>query len=123
MQTIETVQAIVDRITYPMRGFLVERNGNGMYVQVAYHERDVTDPRGDAAPLLEQRGRKWIVSPFATDSEIFQTCLAAALASAEHQVREHFLVDGQAVYGPHMDVNALVGLLEGEDATDARKAA
>lgn len=58
----------------------------------------------------QHRGRKWYVSPHATDSEIVQTALMAVIAAEEHEAREHFLVDGQAIFGPHHDVNALIDI-------------
>lgn len=50
------------------------------------------------------RGRKWRLSEHMTDSEIVQTAFAAVLAAEEHEARELFLLHGQAVLGPHLDL-------------------
>lgn len=81
---VQDVREIVSHVEYE-KDFRVDEMGTGFFVQIAYHEPDVRT--GEMSP---QRGRKWYVSPYATDSEVVQTCLSAALASAEHQVREHF---------------------------------
>ncbi len=56
------------------------------------------------------RGRKWRLSPWMTKSEIVQTALMAVLAAEEHEVREHFQYKGEAIYGPHYNVDDLVAL-------------
>ena len=69
-------------------------------------------PREDGIPNLpaQLKGREWIISEHATASEIIQTALAAALHFEEHEVREAFKYRGQAVMGPHFDVDDLVAL-------------
>lgn len=64
-------------------------------------------------------GRKWYVSWRATDSEITQTCLKAVLTAEEHEAREKFLVDGRAVFGPHIDVSFLHSIANMLDARPA----
>lgn len=59
-------------------------------------------------PRQEQHGRKWLLSQYMTKSEIVQTALAAVLAVEEHEARERFVFRGVAVYGPHIDVEALL---------------
>lgn len=55
-------------------------------------------------------GRKWYVSPHATEGEVIQTALLAVLTATEHEVREAFTYDGAAIYAPHFDPQALVQL-------------
>ena len=55
-----------------------------------------------------QKGRKWYISPYATNSEIVQTAFAAVLAWYEHEVRELFTFLGQSIYGPHWNALDLV---------------
>jgi hypothetical protein len=69
-----------------------------------------------------QRGRKWRISEYMSKSELVQTALAAVLAAEEHEARERFLYKGYAVYGPHFDVDALVGLAK-EEKLDRRAGA
>ncbi len=54
------------------------------------------------------RGGKKYLSPHATRSELAQTALGLFLAYEEHEAREFFRYDGVQVYGPHIDVLALV---------------
>lgn len=58
----------------------------------------------------QQIGRKWFVSQHSCQSEVVQTCLLAVLTAVEHEARETFLFDGQAIYGPHLDAEALRGV-------------
>lgn len=53
------------------------------------------------------RGRKWLLSPHMTKSEIVQTAFKAALTFEEHEAREQFLFAGAAVFAPHFDVDEL----------------
>src|ERR1700677_3139533 len=71
----------------------------------------------DHAP---QHGRKWDLSPHMTRSEIVQTALMAVLAAEEHEVREHFKYKGQAIYGPHFDVEQLLDLTKSKNSLDVR---
>jgi hypothetical protein len=87
-KTEADVLAVVARVRFDKK-FRVGHMGDGFFVQIEYWETDVVTHE----PAL-QRGRKWYVSTHATDSEIVQTMLTAALASAEHQVREHFFYAG-----------------------------
>ena len=56
------------------------------------------------------KGRKWIVSPFATKTEVVRTCHKAGLAFLEHEYNEMFTYHGYRIAGPHIDVDALVGV-------------
>lgn len=94
---------LTQRVTYPGFHWNIDKMGSAHYVQILYWEDDV-----EVGHFALQKGRKWYVSAYATDSEVIQTMLKAAITSAEHRVREHFLVDGVRAFGPHMDVDALV---------------
>ena len=52
-------------------------------------------------------GRKWFLSYHMTDSEVVQTCWAAAKMAMEHELRETFKWDGQPIFRPHFDIRAL----------------
>lgn len=131
------VEDVLNRCHFPDKEWRLTDNegGHGWFVQVTYMEADVNT--GEEA---EQRGRKWYVSPYATESEIAQTLFAACLASAEHQVREHFLysppwtpcfdegvwieqLPGEAIFGPHFDSGVLwEAAQQPGDARDAKHA-
>jgi hypothetical protein len=61
------------------------------------------------------RGGKAYLSPHMTDSEIVQTAFGLFKAYEEHEAREGFLYEGRRIYGPHIDVNALVEVAERTD--------
>lgn len=52
-------------------------------------------------------GRKWFLSLYMTDSEIVQTCWAAAKMAMEHELRETFKWEGQPIFRPHFDIKVL----------------
>ncbi len=58
----------------------------------------------------EQKGRKWRLSPHMLKSEVVQTALMAVLYAEEHEAREHFLYRGEAIFGPHYNVDRLLEL-------------
>lgn len=118
----ERVQHLVDGIEFRWNvSYAYERtyrskpgikpSHTGYFIQIEYDEVDIDDPHG---PKLVQQGRRWFVGSEVNESEVLQTMLKAALASAEHRTREWFLVDGQRIYGPHMNADRLVNMLEGE---------
>lgn len=106
-ELLADVDRVIKRISFPWCWFHVGMMGEGFYIQVRYNERDIKTKE-----MTEQHGRKWYISPFSTESEVFQTGLKAVLTSAEHRVREHFLVDGVRVFGPHLDVDALIDFVK-----------
>jgi hypothetical protein len=65
-----------------------------------------------------QRGRRWILRRDMTAGEVAQTALMAVLAAEEHEAREAFTYRGQAVFGPHQDVEALAHGLATERRPD-----
>ncbi len=97
------IKAIIARVRFLDRSFRLLRKGNGYLVQIQYMEADVDVP--GSKPTL-QRGRKWYVSPWSTETEIVETCFAAARRSMEHVVGEHFTYDGLRVYSPHIHIDA-----------------
>lgn len=115
------VEAIVGRVRYEEKRFRVGVMGDGFFVQIEYDEPDIRTNE-----MALQRGRKWYVSSYATESEIVQTCLAAVLASAEHQAREHFgyVPAGEkrprAIFSPHFATDALYSICGKADSYDAR---
>lgn len=58
-------------------------------------------------PIEFASGRKWRISQYMSRSEVVQTVFAALMAWWEHETREAFLYRGRAVFGPHLDVEAL----------------
>lgn len=61
-------------------------------------------------------GRKWRLSEHMSRTELIQTALMAVLAAEEHEAREAFQYKGQAVFGPHIDVDARLVAADQQDA-------
>lgn len=102
-QTLNSIQAIINDISFKNERFVVLEKGDGFLLQLRYDEPDV-----DTGRMTEQHGRKWYISQYATDSEIIRTALKACITSAEHRVREHFYYRNQRVFGPHIDIHKLL---------------
>lgn len=66
---------------------------------------EVVDVKTDERVV--QRGRKWYISSFMTESEVVQTALMAVLAFEEHEARENFFYRDSRLFGPHIDNQAL----------------
>jgi hypothetical protein len=106
-------EAVLRLITYRDWQFHVgERSDGDLYLQVRFLSS------GPEGPL--QSGRKWLFSPYMTQSEVVQTALKAVLTAEEHEARERFRYRGAAVFGPHLDVEALVAIADREDRRESR---
>jgi hypothetical protein len=103
---------VLSHVRYRDWQFRIHAMGRGRwYLQVVF---GTANARGDAAePEAVQYGRKWLLSEYMTDSEVIQTALKAVLTAEEHEAREHFLVEGVPVFGPHFDVMALAIMASG----------
>lgn len=107
---ISELHRIINLITYkPFAGFFISEDPDDMWIQ---HWQRIPstafDNPSDTNRFGPQKGRKWRISAHMTQSEVIQTCLMATIAFEEHEARENFRICGQAVYGPHLDVNALL---------------
>lgn len=69
-----------------------------------------------------QYSRQWMLHPNMTKSEVIQTAFKLCLTAAEHEVREAFKYKGARIFGPHFDVEALVGICD-DQRLDYRKVA
>lgn len=107
--TREEIQVILDRVSFMDRKFLLLEKGDGFLVQMSYMEEDVTKPN---SPPVEQKTRKWYVSPFSTETEIVETCWAMVCRSQMHVAAEHFEYRGKRVYSPHFDIFARLYLCD-----------
>jgi len=104
-KTERQIRTILDNIQFQDRRFRLLRKGDGFLVQVEYEEADIDIP--GSAPTL-QRGRKWYVSPFSTETEIVETAFKALRISNDHVLKEHFLYKGHRVYSPHFQIEARI---------------
>lgn len=108
MKTSE-VQAILDNIKYLDWKFTVKG-------RIANPEVPVSMQVSFEAPCTktgEEQGwksRKWIISQHMVKSEIVLTAFKAMMTAIEHEARESFFVEGQPIFGPHINVDVLIGL-------------
>lgn len=96
---LEEVKDALARVSYKQWEVTASERAGEVFLQVGF--------RADGERWTS---RKWFLSRHATESEVIQTALKAVLTAEEHEVREHFLVDGYAAFGPHFDVDRLVEL-------------
>ncbi len=99
MMTIDKFIEIVDRISYRQWRFVPGMRDDHFTLHVGFH-----------ADGEEWTSRKWLISRHATPSEVVQTAFKAVLTAEEHEVREHFMVDGVAALGPHLDIERLIAV-------------
>jgi hypothetical protein len=66
----------------------------------------------------KHKTRKWRLSYNMTKSEVVQTALKCSLTSAEHEAREGFLWCKKAIFGPHLDVDALWRIADSLDVRE-----
>ncbi|MBZ4373294.1 hypothetical protein [Corallococcus sp. AS-1-6] len=102
------IQALLTVIRYEDWLFHLGGEGSCLFLQVRF-----------TADGQSQHGRKWLLSPHMTPSELVQTAFKAVLTAQEHEVRERFRFRGRTIFGPHFDVDALVELCD-RSALDVR---
>lgn len=115
MLHVTDILAILKQIQYRdweinLRGIYAEGDAS-MYLQVEFDA-----PCEKDGFVRRQRGRKWYISEHMTQSEIVATALKAVLTCEEHEARERFKWKGRAIFGPHIDVEALWAACLREDA-------
>lgn len=117
-QTLESITAIVSRITYRDWTFNVfERNGDPK-LQITFMAADLSDKNPE--PYL-QHCRVWDLSYHMCDTEIFDACVAAAERAMLHEFKEEFLFDGVRILNPHTSVWAQLQIAKlGLSVVDAR---
>ncbi len=111
---------ILDSIIFLNYQFKITTSPRGeTYLQATYIDEDIYTGKAEV-----QTTRRWLLSPHMTDSEVIQTAFKLCMTSMEHRTREAFTYKGARIFGPHFDVEDLVGLCKagGEDAggRDAR---
>ncbi len=95
-------QGWLDQITYPGYEFRLEHDDNCLFLQVRFDGVDSVT----GEPAL-QSGRKWRVSYHCCQSEFVRTAYKAVEAAVLHEMQESFKYRGRAIYGPHIDPDAL----------------
>ncbi len=108
MKTSE-VQAILNTVKYNDWYFVafgaLETPETPSYMRVQFHA-DCTKTK----VAQDWNGRKWVLSEHMVKSEIVLTAFKAMMTAIEHEARESFFVEGQPIFGPHINVDVLIGL-------------
>lgn len=116
----EVFENYLKDVRYKDWDFNVHMDGERPYLQVCFLEYDSTLAQHEQAAKVYQKGRKWMLSPYMTKSEVIQTAFKAILTAEEHEVRERFTYRDKAIFGPHFNVDILADICT-KDAQDARK--
>lgn len=111
---LASIQNIVEHIRYKpgwVLRFLIDfKRAGAPYLR---WEFDSTCAKTDVPNTVF--GRKWYLSEHMTKSEVVQTALMAALTAEEHECREFFRYKGKRIFGPHIDIYALMEVCNRED--------
>lgn len=107
MITETELRTILQQISYRHWAIVPGRKGDMLCLQVQFDAPDPNNP----GEMNTQYGRKWIISPHMTKSEVVQTALKAILTAEEHEAREQFRYQGKPVFSPHFDVDRLKDLV------------
>lgn len=99
--TLEELRAILEDCKFPTMDLRTAKREEGLFMWVCWHNVEG----------VRMTSRKWIISAYATKSEVVQTLLKAILTAIEHEAREQFTYKDRAIFGPHFDIEALVGLV------------
>lgn len=92
------------RLSFPRLNFQVGTSSRKVWLRVHC-------PQGKCNVTglpMSWSGRKWLLSPHMTETEIVMTAFKAVLTAYEHEAREKFLVDGYAVLDSHYSINDMV---------------
>lgn len=101
---MSNLQDIVDRVDPGNGAFRVDEMADGAFVQ--YGRLGACAKTGKTE---FQRGRKWYISRYMTEDEIFRTCLLAVLIFEQHEVYERFKVDDKVYLNPHPEGTRVEG--------------
>lgn len=115
MLTSDDMQAILRQLSYPNMSFgLIWRNDMPCLQLTCRGTCNVT------GLSKTWKSRKWLLSYHMTKSELVQTALKAVLTAVEHEAREQFKYLGQAVFGPHFDVEIMAAVAANPKTRDER---
>lgn len=108
IKTFDEIKEVVSKCSFGDWQINVKRKKDTVYLQISATTIDLTDE----SETYSWHGRKWLISPWMTDSEIIQTAFLAVKTAVEHEAREMFKFDGVAIFGPHMDLKLLTDVAE-----------
>ncbi len=111
------IEKILKDVSFQDRKFLLLEKDDGFLLQMSYMEPDVEKPGSEP---VEQKTRKWYISPYMTESEIVETAWACVQRSQLHIASEYFTYRGKRVYSQHFDIYARMYLCD-HNCFDARE--
>jgi hypothetical protein len=118
---LSTIVKVVDECTFAEHFrcevkrdpvYLDEAGKGRVYIQIVKWRRDV-----DTGEMGDGPGAKIYLSPHMTETEIVHAVFGAYKGWNEHESRETFEYKGKRVFGPHIDINAMI---EVADRLDVR---
>lgn len=109
-KNIHDFAVILARIEFQNWKFFVDMDGDRCYLQLRFQQ-----PCTKGTHQRSWTGRKWLLSPYMTDSEVVTTAFKAVITATEHETRELFKYKGKAIFGPHIDVEELYAIADKED--------
>lgn len=115
--TFKELLDIVNDLHFNDWVFSVKTEHDLMFLRVSFMTEDNWET-DISKSIIQHRGRWWVISEHMTRSEVTQTALKAVLTAIEHEAREQFLYQGKAIYGPHLDPDALLEVADRVDVRD-----
>lgn len=106
----EVFEEYLKDVRYKDWDFNVHMDGERVYLQVGFWDYDSDLPPHLQHEKMYQKGRKWMLSPYMTKSEVIQTAFKAVMTAEEHETREKFTYRARNIFGPHFNVDALVDI-------------
>lgn len=107
--TMEHIREVLDQCSFMDRKFLVMKKGDGFLIQMSYMEPDVEKPGSEP---VEQKTRKYYISPHMCESELVETVWLMVQRSQLHVASEYFTYKGRRVYSQHFDIQARLELCD-----------
>lgn len=110
MKTAIDFATILARVEFNDWKFIVGESRGRLYLQLRF--KAACSKTGE---LMDWTSRKWELSPYMTQSEVVATAFKAVMTAIEHEARENFKWKSRAIFGPHIDVEALHFVANTED--------
>jgi len=100
----DRIASIVANVRFRDWQFRVGPMEDGCFLQVRFDDLDT-----DTGKPISTGGRKFYISPFATDEEVVKTAWLAVEIACRHEAMERFTYKGVAIFHPHRSLEALMG--------------
>lgn len=110
MNTLADMVEIVSNLRYLDWSFVVIKQDDRPHLQLNFRATCSKD-----GIMKDWTSRKWPLSLYMTKSEIVATAFKAVMTAIEHEARENFRYKDRAIFGPHINVEALHFVANTED--------